>query len=283
MDPTTPGSPSSASAALGDDGSVLSTEVFGGSASASPVVPNNTSRSQTDQILRNVGVAALSSIYQFPQAPNQENSVVSEVVSAMAESNVASPRPESVLRRNLSATRGISGTSSNALGSEGASSVSQTPGADVNMQAIVQDLIERTETWQHTVTIADDGDHDDSQKAMVLDYEPSVMESHPTPSSSQDDELEDFIRFYPDEEYTYNWRNRRQRTPPGTASNDVDLEDFYRHVSYDPADVELPQTPAPPTQNFFEDGVLGLEGLGAHLGPIIHTTSTPPTLFGFRL
>lgn len=274
MDSTTPGSPSSSSAALGDDGSVLSTEVLAGSGSASPAAPVSTSRPYADRHLHDVGVAILSALSQYPHALNHESRLVTEIVHAMTESNTVSPHsvPIPGTVGNSSAT-----PNSNPLGSEGSSSVSQTPEGDVNMEAIVQELIEHTASWQHSVTIADDSDNDDPQKSMVMDYDLAVMENHPPSSLGRDDELEDFIRFFPDEEDNYN-RRTQQRTL-GAEPNEADLDDFYRHVSYENADFGLPQSP--PIQNPFESVDFGLEGPGPHPS-ITHRTSMPPFFFSFR-
>lgn len=143
-------------------------------------------------------------------------------------------------------------------------------GGDVDMETIVRNLIHRT-TGRQNIAIAPASDMEDAQKDMVGDYESATMEDNPSPSSTSDDELEDFLRFYPDEEEYY--YQRKERPTQEAEMPDCDLDDFYNSVSYDDIDVD-PQTVGlsvtEPLGNYTDDQ---MEFAGPHPASIIHTSS----------
>jgi hypothetical protein len=136
------------------------------------------------------------------------------------------------------------------------------------MEGSIQTLIHRT-TGLHNIAIAQDSDIE-SQKDMVMDYESTTMEANPSPSES-DDELEDFIRFYPDEEEHYNLR--KQRPMHDSEMVDFDLDDFYNTINYEDIDVDLPQSLGGSVHDLTENHVAEQTEPGPHPASIIHTSS----------
>lgn len=235
--------------------------------------------SEEDQRLHNVGVTALAAIAQYPHAVNEESNslLVSEVVHAMTgrsmplyhhhnspstlgdqvhpplnSGNQFSPLPFSPPSDGEGVT-----SRSNAL-----SPLSQDE-IDIDMEGIVQDLIERTATWPNIATIVNESD---PEKDLVMDYDPE-FEDHTSPSTTPDDEFEDFLRFYPDEEEYY--RDENESWSPEAAMHDVDLDEFYHTINYDTQDVDIPQVPGTPAMGPFP----GVDELDAHPPSIIHTTT----------
>lgn len=230
--------------------------------------------SEEDQNLHNVGVAALAAISQYPHATNDENNslLVSEVVHAMtgrsmplhhhshpshADHVYSSPDPES----HFSVPSDGNGMP---YGSDRLSPESQND-TDMDMEGIVQDLIDRTVTWPNIATIANESDIEND---MVLDYD-SAFEDHTSPSTSPDDEFEDFIRFYPDEEEYYHYRQEPAPRPSEAATHEIDLDEFYQPVDYESQDMDFPQVPDTAPM----EALLDNPELEAHPPSIIHTTT----------
>lgn len=235
--------------------------------------------SEEDQRLHNVGVAALAAIAQYPHAVDEESNslLVSEVVHAMTGRSI--PRyhhhhPHSTLsdqvHSSLNPGNHFSPLSFDAL-SDGDSvptgsntlSPHSSDDTDIDMEGIVQDLIERTATWPSIATIVNESD---IEKDMVMDYDPE-FEDHTSPSTTPDDEFEDFLRFYPDEEEYY--REENEPRSPEAATHEVDLDEFYHTINYDIQDVDIPQVPGTPPTGPFP----GVDELDAHPPSIIHTTT----------
>ncbi|KAJ5818817.1 hypothetical protein N7474_004408 [Penicillium riverlandense] len=232
--------PSSEASTLDEAECALSPDLASGSDPAySPVPPSVGMPSEHDQHLHDVGVAALAAISQDVHPVNQQSgsSLVSEVVNAVTEgSSRNSPLNTSgtVEPSSIFSTPRLypTGVESNDLSPapEVNSAGSQTPTGNANMHAVVQELIGRTAAWPSAV-IVEDIENNSPRNEMVMDYEPAtVEETYDSPSSLSDDDLEDFIRFYPDEEYYY--RSQRAHRPP-LATGDIDLDDFYRRINYD--------------------------------------------------
>lgn len=271
----------SRSAARGDDASVMSLnmDVAGVQAAASATA---TTMAQEDQRLHNVGMAALATVGQFPHAVNEESGslLVSEVVNAVNGGGVSSHQ---FAMRDQDVEGGfITGYAGMVYSLSDAESVSEEPGlfsprpwagSDVSgftPRYTVQELIERA-AMQNMARVEMDSDSDGGigWREMNLDYEPVLGESHTSPSTNPDDELEDFIRFYPGEaEYHQrrnDWLSRRE------SIGDVDLDEFYDRVHYGPIDVQ----PGTPPMGPFPTGDDQPEP-GLHPESIIHTASMAP-------
>jgi hypothetical protein len=242
-----------------------------------------------DQRLHNVGVAALAAVAQYPHAVNDESGsfIVNQVVNAVtggvssfhrsgpglmdAEGNISDPSAE-----RLYSTQSIADSFRSA--SEDSSPGSQTTNSDMDMESIVQDLIERTATWQNIATIA--GQNDQVRKDMVMDYDSVCEEDHPSPSTVPDDDLDDLLQFYPDEEEYYH-QYIAGHSPRETAMHDVNLDEFYQTISYEPTNSHPPQVPAlapefPPASPLPVDNIPE-EDVEWHPASIIHTTSMVPS------
>lgn len=241
---------------------------------------------QEDQRLHNVGVAALAAVAQYPHDVNDENVsfIVNQVVNAVtsgassfhrfgaaglmeAEGNMSDPSAERIY-----STQSIADSFRSA--SEDPSPGSQTTDSDMDMESIVQDLIERTATWQNVATIA--GQDDQVRTDMVMDYDSGCEEDHPSPSTVPDDDLDDLLQFYPDEEEYYH-EYIAGHSPRETAMHDVNLDEFYQTISYEPTNPNPPQVPAlapefPPAGPLPVDNVPE-EDAAWHPASIIHTTS----------
>lgn len=232
--------------------------------------------SEIDRRLHDVGVAALAAVSQYPRAVDNahgDSFMVSEVVNALTSAgsppdyrNIDSGVSLMPGHRGRFQQSGMGGTPS--AGPEFV--FGSNPSGEVDMGTIVRDLLHRTGDRQN-IAIAPDTDIDDAQKDMIMDYESATMEDNPSPSST-DDELEDFLRFYPDEEEYY--YRRKERPTQEAEMPDCDLDDFYNSISYDDIDVDLPQTIGlsitEPLGNYTEDQ---MDFGGPHPASIIHTSS----------
>lgn len=243
--------------------------------------------SEEDQWLHNVGVAALAAVAQYPRAVNEESGslLVSEVVNAMAGGapslHQSDPRPlqaEVDSFQNLAVMHYATHSDADSLpaGPAVLSPRSRTGSevSDLNLENTVQELIRRTSTWQHVVTIESDSDsqYDNLPREMVVDYEPVFEDHHTSLSTISDDDLEDFIRFYPGEEGYYHQRNEPDSSREAFM-HDVDIDEFYYSVNYGVTDTNLPQAPGTPIVGPFPIGDDQPEPVGLHPESIIHTTS----------
>lgn len=256
-----------------DDASVttLDSEIFSSSARSASAPTNMT---EVDRRLHDVGVAALAAVAQFPHAVNSpsDSFLVSEIVNAVTSSG--SPPDFRTMHSGASL---VPGPLPGHLPPAVATSVTRpefgfgaNPGADVNMGTIARDLMSRT-TGQRNTVIAPDTEGSDYHQDTVMDYDSPTMEDNPSPSPNND-ELEDFLQFYPDEEEYY--YKRKQRPMHEAEMIDYDLDDFYTSINYEDLEVDLPQTlgvsVADPLENHFADP---LELPGPHPASIIHTSS----------
>jgi hypothetical protein len=236
--------------------------------------PNMTS--EIDRRLHDVGVAALAAVSQYPRAVDNAHGdlMVSEVVNAVT--SAGGPPDYGNLDSGVSLLPGHRGRfQQSAMGGTPSAgpgfAFGSNPSGDVDMETIVRDLLHRTGGRQN-IAIAPDSDFEEAQKDMVMDYESATMEDKPSPSSTSDDELRDFLRFYPDEEEYY--YQREARPTQEAEMPDCDLDDFYNSISYDDIDVDLPQTIGlsitEPLGNYTEDQ---MDFGGPHPASIIHTSS----------
>jgi hypothetical protein len=232
--------------------------------------------SEIDRRLHDVGVAALAAVSQYPRAENVAHSdsfLVSEVVNAVT--SAGSPpdyyrhlQSGSVLPEHRGHFHPSGRGSTRSTGPEFV--FGSNPSGDGDMQTIVRDLVHPTAGRQN-IAIAPDA-IDDGHKDMAVDYESATMEDQPSPSSTYDDELEDFLQFYPDEEEYY--YQRKERPTHEAEMPDCDLDDFYTSISYEDIDVDLPQTIGlsitEPLRNYADDQ---MEFPGPRPASIIHTSS----------
>lgn len=236
--------------------------------------------SEDDQRLHSVGVAALTAVSQYPYPMNEESGsfLVSEVVGAMTSSaRPAFRHPQSLgLDTDWDSSEtdhqgGVYLGAGNMMSESEPSSRSPPSDDDMEMNGIVNDLIERTATWEHMATIGNGNGHDNLQKDMVMDYDPPFADYASSPSSGSDDDLEDLLKFYPGEEVYL--RQRKEARSPVASLRDVNLDEFYDHVTYDDPGVHAPQ---PPEVTTLPGGPLAEEAQEAtetHPASIIHTTS----------
>ncbi|KAJ5547271.1 hypothetical protein N7494_004856 [Penicillium frequentans] len=209
----------------------------------SPAPPWTGIPSEDDQRLHSVGVAALAAVSQYPYPLNEESDsfLVSEVVGAMTSSaRPAFRHPQSM-----------------GLDTDWDSSETDHHGG-----VIVNDLIERTATWEHIATIENRNGHDNMQKDMMMDYDPPFVDYASSPSSGSDDDLEDLLKFYPGEEAYL--RQRKETRSPVASMRDVNLDEFYDHVTYDDPEVDAPQ---PPENTTPTGGSFGRGSTGGHRNP----------------
>ncbi|KAG0154580.1 hypothetical protein PDIDSM_148 [Penicillium digitatum] len=247
---------------------MLSTDRF-----ATP--PNMTS--EIDRHLHDVGVAALAAVSHYPRVVDNAYSdsfMVSEVVHAVTSaSSTLDYRHLDSAGSLLPGNRGhFQQSGMRGVPSAGPAFVfGANPSGDVDMETIVRGLIHRTAGRQDIAT-APDSDIEDAPEVMVRDYESATMEDNPSPLSTSDDELEDFLRFYPDEEEYY--YQRKDRTAHEAEMPDCNLDDFYKTISYDDIHVDLAQTMSlsatEPLGNFTDDQ---MEFAGPHPASIIHTST----------
>ncbi|KAJ5218086.1 uncharacterized protein N7498_000185 [Penicillium cinerascens] len=238
--------------------------------------------SDEDQRLHNVGVAALAAVAQYPHAVNEESSswLVSDVVNAITGSamppNPSTPRSfqnESHLFSNVGRTNYAAQFDPESVPIESAIFSPRTDSdvSDLNLDITVQQLIERTASWQTMATIESnyDSQDDDMLRDMGLTYDPLFEGNHSSPSTIPDDELADLIRFYPGEEEFYNQRHAPYTRAGSPMMDEVNLDAFYATVSYNATDPNLPQAPG----NF--PFPLSDDEIEATLHPetVVHTTT----------
>lgn len=229
--------------------------------------------SDIDRHLHDVGVAALAAVSHFPHAVNDYSGsflvsqIVNAVTSAGSPPDVHLLGPESPLLPGRSFYYDQS-ESHPPAGPDFGFSHGLLSGRGANPDAASQGSIHRTAGWQDVTPAHDSGFG--SQRDQVLHHD-STMETNPSIYSESDDDLEDFIRFYPDEEEHHNLRKQRP-TQLDAEMADVDLEDFYKAMNYEDIDVELPQsvgvTVSDPENHLAEQ--LGPEPQPAS---VIHTSS----------
>lgn len=236
---------------------------------------STTMASDVDRHLHDVGVAALAAVSQFPHAVNDQSGsfLVSEIVNAVTSAGsppdfrFLDPGSSSMFGQGFHPSQSGSHTPAGPVAHFGQGPL---PGGDVNIQAAVRDLIRRT-AGRQDIPLADNTDVE-SQKDMVMDYESTPIETSPSTFSETDDELEDFIRFYPDEEQHYKLRKQRS-THHDTEMVDYDLDDFYKTINYEDIDVDLPEslgvTVSDPTETHFAEQ----PEAGPHPASILHTSS----------
>lgn len=271
--------PDSAAAFARDENAVNSDVERDSDMPEAPAPSTAAMASEDDRRLHDVGLAAMAAVSQYPHAITEENNslLVSEVVRAVTGNTFHSPYSNSPAFETdvESFSHGAgplhsaeSDIDSMPSGSEALSSGTQTTDNGVDMESIVRNLIERTATWQHMATVANDGDNGNLHKEMVMDYDSSFEEEYTSPSSGPDDDLEDLLRFYPGEEEYYHQRNAPHS--PDTAMDDINLDEFYQNINYETVNVNLSQPPEPPVP---PEGPLGAD---TELpGPsVLHTTST---------
>jgi hypothetical protein len=248
--------------------------------------------SEEDQRLHNVGVAALAAVAQNPHAVNEESGslLTSEVVNAMTGSSM-SPNPSTFFQNDshqFPNARRMNYAAHLDPESAPAEPVIFSPrswtGSDVSdlsLDTTVQQLIERTAPWQNIATIeCDFGSGDDLSGDMVLDFDPVFEGNHTSPSTIPDDDLEDLIRFYPDEEEFYYRRHTPYARAGSPMMDEVNLDEFYARVSYDATDANPPQPPVNPGVGPFTIGDDQLEAAALHPETIVHTTSMFQLLIG---
>ncbi|OOQ81590.1 WD repeat protein [Penicillium brasilianum] len=235
----------------GDVAPALSMEVRRGSSASTLATTAGVMAAQEDLHLHNVGVAALAAVAHYPHAVNEESGsfIVNQVVNAVTDGPSSFHRGAGIMEvggntSEPSAGRlysPLSGADSFPSASEDSSSGSETSESDLDMESIVHDLIERSATWQNIATIT--GQNDQAWKDMVMDYDSVPEEDHPSPSTVPDDDLNDLLRFYPDEEDYYH-KYIAGDSPRETAMHDVNLDEFYQTISYEPTNPTPPQIPA---------------------------------------
>jgi hypothetical protein len=238
--------------------------------------------SDVDRHLHDVGVAALAAVSQFPHAVNDHTGsfLVSEVVNAVT--SAGSPPDFRLLDSGGSFLSGRAfypapSVSHTPAGPDSGFGHGSPPGGDVNMEETVQDLTQHNAGRQN-IAITHDSDIQ-SQKNMFMNYESTTMEASPSPSES-DDELEDFIRFYPDEEEYYNLR--KQRPTHDVEMADFDLDDFYNTINYEDIDVDLPQSLGGSIPDLIENHVAEQMEPEPHpAASIIHTSSKTHTIIWY--
>jgi hypothetical protein len=235
--------------------------------------------SDVDRHLHDVGVAALAAVSQFPHAVNDQTGsfLVSEVVNAVTSAG----SPPDFRNSDLPPARVVYPTiprSHNPAQPDLTFDHMSHTGGDVNMEGTVQDFIQPS-AGRHHIGIAQDMKIQ-SQMKMAMDYESTSMEASPSPSS--DDELEDFIRFYPDEEEYH--KLRKQRPANDIEMADFDLDDFYNTINYEDIDVDLPQSLGGSVPDIIENHVADQMEPGPHpAASIIHTSSMSQAIICYDL
>ncbi|CAG8195509.1 unnamed protein product [Penicillium salamii] len=231
--------------------------------------------SDVDRRLHDVGVAALAAVSQFPHAVNTESGsfLVSEIVNAVT--SAGSPPDYRLLDPGASLLPGRVYFNQHAesytpAGPEIPLGHGSLPRGDENIEAAVQNLIHRA-AGRHDIAVAPDS-YIESQKEMVMDYDPTPMDHTSSPSSESDDELEEFIRFYPDEEEYYNLRKQCLMQPDSQMA-DYDLDDFYKTINYEDIDIDLPQSLGVAVSDPFENHIAEQPEAMPHPATIIHTST----------
>ncbi|KAJ5153761.1 uncharacterized protein N7500_009200 [Penicillium coprophilum] len=232
---------------------------------------------EIDRRLHDVGVAALAAVSHYPRAENDahpDSFLVSEVVNAVTSAG----SPPHFYRHLESGATLLPGHPAHFQQSGmGVTSLAgpefgfgSNPSGDIDLETIVQDLIHRTAQRQNIAVVPDD--IEDGHKDMVMDYESVTMEDNRSPESTSDDELEDFLQFYPDEEEYYH--QRKDRPTREADMPDCDLDEFYNSMSYDDIDVDLPQniglSITEPLHNYVDDQ---MDFPGPRPASIIHTST----------
>ena len=271
-DPFRGGSP-----AFGDDASATNMDIM----SANTLAPTrNFTASEEDQRLHDVGVAALAAVAQYPHAINEESGslLMNEVVNAMTGGalppNPSALRPFQDGSPQFPNSRWMNYASSFFPESVPADPVIFSPGpqmvseaSDLNVDISVQQLIERAAPSHDIATYSED---DNMSRDDALDFEDGFEGNHTSPSTDPNDELEDLIRFYPDEEEFYHWRHTTNTRASSPKMDEVNLDEFYATVSYSATDPSLPQTPANPGPGPFPPSEDQPE---VHPETIVHTAS----------
>jgi hypothetical protein len=240
--------------------------------------------SEEDQRLHDVGVAALAAVAQYPHAVNQESGslLMTEVVNAMT-GGALPPDPFTLqhIQEGSHQLPNVSGTNhARPFIPERVSAepVIFSPGSrifsdvgDSNMDISVQQVTVAPSNNFATVVRNDLSEDDDMSDDLSFDLEPVWDGNHPPPSIDSNDELEDLIRFYPDEEEYYHQRYKPYTRAGYPMMDEVDLDDFYATVNYSVTDPSLPQIPANPGP-----GPLPLSEDHGEVHPetIVHTAST---------
>ncbi|KAJ5781093.1 hypothetical protein N7457_006253 [Penicillium paradoxum] len=247
--------------------SSLDSEVFSRSDNTPASAPTN--MTEVDRRLHDVGVAALAAVAQFPHAVNSHSDsfLVPEIVNAVT--STGSP-PHFSGPSLQPANQHFHEPPAAPTLSDPAFVFGSDLGGDVNMESSVQNFIHRT-AGRHSISIAPDSNIDDYQKDMLMDYESPTMEDNPAALLATSVELEDFLRFYPDEEEYY--YKRKERPTHEADVVEYDLDDFYNTINYEDLEVDPQPTGASvpdPFENHFADP---LELPGPHPASIIHTST----------
>ncbi|KAJ5140872.1 hypothetical protein N7448_004280 [Penicillium atrosanguineum] len=217
--------------------------------------------SEEDQRLHDFGVAALAAVAQHPHAVNEESGslLMNEVVNAMT-GGALPPNPSALRLFQDDSLQFPNSRRMNFAASFIPESVPVEPVAfsagpqivseasDLNVDISVQQLIERAAP-SHSIADAESNyysEDDDMSGDNALDFEPGFEGNHSSPWADPDDDLEDLIRFYPDEEEFYHWQHTPYTRTDSPMMGEVNLDEFYATVSYSATDPSLPQTPANP-------------------------------------
>lgn len=143
---------------------------------------------------------------------------------------------------------------------------------DVDMEAIVQQLIRNTAMGQNVSTIEQDTD-DEVGGNLIMDYDPAMLRDMSTPSTPRDDDPDDTRKFYLDDEEDVGYVDRPQIGGPQLS--DVDFDDFYRGFDHDSAS-QVTDAGAMAQEDVYSDGEGAGEDLtdNAHiLASAVHITS----------
>lgn len=233
---------------------------------------------------------ALAAVVHHPSTTNEggsftitENQVVNAVTAAVP-SSILQPDARLVEMNSLRHISSFEGARSRLHGPDSppmemdqGSLSSMSDGDDVEMDRIVQNLLGQTTRWSSIATVANNGTtcHED----MVMDYDSSLAEDNPSPLTIPDDELKDFLRFYPDEE-DYFYRNVAGYSQRESTWHDVNLDDFYQAITYESTISDPPQIPVPAPE-FATAGIDPLDNppedeTDWHPASFVHTTSIAP-------
>ncbi|EPS31465.1 hypothetical protein PDE_06420 [Penicillium oxalicum 114-2] len=230
---------------------------------------------------------ALAAVVHHPSTTNEggsftitENQVVNAVTAAVP-SSILQPDARLVEMNSLRHISSFEGARSRLHGPDSppvemdqGSLSSMSDGDDVEMDRIVQNLLGQTTRWSSIATVANNGTtcHED----MVMDYDSSLAEDNPSPLTIPDDELKDFLRFYPDEE-DYFYRNVAGYSQRESTWHDVNLDDFYQAITYESTISDPPQIPVPAPE-FATAGIDPLDNppedeTDWHPASFVHTTT----------
>ncbi|KAF7731344.1 WD-40 repeat-containing protein [Penicillium ucsense] len=232
-------------------------------------------------------LAALTTIMQNPHMVNEGeaftvaetpvvNAVTATVPSAFIQSGVQLVTMESLFQDGTVENTRSAPHGADDLSTEMDEGSSGLPSGqdDLVMDRIVQDLLGQNTRWSNIATITNGNDlcRDD----MIMDYESSLAGDHPSPSTIPDDDLEDFLRFYPDEE-THFYQYVAGHSQHDNAWHDVNLDEFNQEITYASTIAEPPQT-APAVPDFAAAGPDSMgnqseEDNDWHPASIVHTTT----------